>query len=130
MAHGFRYESIAWDSIGLDDARHAIVHLVEALATIDLAWLRMHPEAPQLYSSGVRYCADKGRPIELQWWDVPRILRAGCVDCKGAAGWRLAELRLHGFVARPVVQVTPLGFHVVIEHEDGTLENPSALLKG
>lgn len=107
----------------------------------DERWLRDHPRAPRLYSSGVRYVANGAR-TEL-WRTVPEVLvlsrSTGGTDCQDLAAWRAAELVVRGqdpaarAVSRLYVLDEPSGdstmlFHAVVRRGDGSVEDPSAAL--
>lgn len=108
-----------------------IYHLVEVLTVANLVYLAEHPATPELYDSGVRYEEDEGGAVEKKWWDIPRILQEGVVDCKGAAAWRKAELEHQGIPCEIIVHEEPsrdlLLFHVTIDCPYGP-EDPSRIL--
>lgn len=64
--------------------------LFEASTLVAVAWLKIHPKAPLLYASGVRYRRE-GSPE--RWKDIPTILESGFDDCEGLSVWLAAELR-------------------------------------
>jgi hypothetical protein len=73
--------------------------LLWALIRLNREYLRMHPETPPLYKSGVRYIREKeGEEI---WPTIGEILKEGGGDCEDLACWRVAELRNQGVAARP-----------------------------
>lgn len=84
-------------------------------------------EPPSLYDSGVLYRRENGRE---QWQSAAETLQLGRGDCEDLASWRAAELRsFEGNHARVRVIRTSRGsFHAIVEHEDGTREDPSAIL--
>ena len=71
------------------------------------AQLGLEPLIPPLYSSGIYYQEDK--PGREDWRDAPAILDrfhktgAGC-DCDQLICWRVAELRVAGMQADPVIK--------------------------
>lgn len=80
--------------------------LFEAWTRINAIYLKIHPEAPNLYQSGVKYRRDPERrrivdsligasenEAEL-WLDIPSILDRGYDDCEGLACYLAAELRV------------------------------------
>jgi hypothetical protein len=93
--------------------------------------LRLHPEAPWLYASGVSYAEDdEGHEA---WRDIPETLARGVGDCKDLVAWRLAELRERAREpAEPRVRVARVGarvkYHVVVRRADGAREDPSRAL--
>jgi hypothetical protein len=107
------------------DARgRAIAQLCEALAEVDLEYLRARPETVGLYASGVRY-----REMPSLLADVATVLRLGEADCKSLVAWRLAELRREGLTCAVRVAMYPNGdMHVELTREDGRLEDPSSLI--
>jgi hypothetical protein len=88
--------------------------------------LRRHPRLPEMYKSGARY--RRADPDER--WQLPSETHAlGGGDCEDLASWRCAELRLRGARCRVVTKRTgPTVLHAVVEHEDGTIEDPSRKL--
>lgn len=71
--------------------------LLDALGAVDDAYLSTHPDAPPLYSSGVRYQEEDGTE---DWLDYGSLLKAGWGDCEDLASARAAELRRGGIRAR------------------------------
>lgn len=121
-------------------ANKALSALLSTLIYVNQNFLRAHPETPLLYQSGVRYIREQmgrtGCPgiTPEQWADVPVILRDGGADCEDLACWRVAELRERfGIEARAFFyyrRVAPNKtlYHIQVQHPDGTIEDPSALL--
>lgn len=71
----------------------------EAMTRCNVAWLRLHPNAPLLYRSGVRYKNDPYKPKYCRiatedWADIPSILRKGYDDCESLSSWLAAEMRV------------------------------------
>ena len=64
--------------------------LFEASTLVGVAFLKLHPDVPLLYASGVRYRRE-GSPE--RWKDIPTVLETGCDDCEGLSIWLAAELR-------------------------------------
>lgn len=93
-------------------------------------------EVPALYDSGVRYLRDAERgtqqsPDSELWLTIPDALSLGGADCKVLAAWRVAELQEDGEDAVPLLKPPRAGgrvWHVVVQREDGTIEDPSKLL--
>lgn len=105
--------------------------LCAALVEADVAWLTEHPEAPNLYESGVRYVAE---PRDEEWFaDIPTVLGRGFGDCDDLAAWRAAELIVrHGvearvFTQRQVKRDGSTLYHVMVQSPLGT-EDPSSAL--
>ena len=103
--------------------------LIEALVAANVGHLRLHPEAPWLYASGVRYAED-AEDAEC-WTDIPETIARGVGACKDLVAWRLAELRVRAReeAAIPLVRFARVGhrvkFHVVVRRADGRVEDPS-----
>lgn len=57
---------------------------------------------PPLYLSGVRYQEDP--PGREDWRDCYTVLKRGKGDCDNLVAWRVAELRVAGIDAEPVVK--------------------------
>lgn len=113
-----------------------IERMLELLVALDCDYLREHPRTPLLYRSGVRYV--KEPPGEEKWLTVPWCLQqlakpSQPVDCEDLACWRAAELRVRfGEQATPfwTARVLPRGrmYHIQVRREDGSIEDPSAVL--
>ena len=111
--------------------------LAESLVQINEQWLRMHPETPDLYDSGVYY--DLREDVQRPWQSIPRLYRMGRGDCEDIAAARTAELRVrHGVNARMCNQHWDRswdasveggwGTHWLVCLPDGTVEDPSSKL--
>lgn len=106
--------------------------LLGALVILDLEWLRLHPQTPELYRAGVVYKREPA-PREV-WQDIPTILGRRQGDCEDLACWRVAEIRTkRGLKARPIPQGRKgpdgtLHYHIVVRWPDGTIEDPSKRL--
>jgi hypothetical protein len=96
-----------------DESRHfaPIIPLLEGLIKVNEWHLRrslrraqkgLGPPLPPLYASGVRYKEDK--PGEENWKDIPAVLADGHGDCDRLVAWRVAELRVAGYPADPVIK--------------------------
>ena len=119
---------------GVADAEESIAQLgalLDCLVQIDTIYLLHHSHAPLLYASGVRY---EEEPIGADFWrDIPTVLKYGTGDCEDLACWRVAELRVRGISARPIIipQLRPNGkflYHIVVAMPDGSTEDPSRRL--
>lgn len=102
----------------------------------DMVWLKLYPETPTLYGSGVKYVPehpayDKWTKGE-DWKTIPYVLVHGYGDCEDLAAWRAAELRMKGIPARPRVRIRRLPSGVFRAHAlvgiGGRIEDPSAKL--
>lgn len=107
----------------------ALQTLLTALMTIDVDWLRAHPETPGIYDSHVRY---EEEPVgQEDWQDIPTSLRLGVSDCEDLSCWRAAELRVRfGLAAWPTFtyKLRSNGsylYHITVRHPSGETEDPS-----
>jgi len=88
-------------------------------------------ESPSLYESGIVY---RREPKGREWWegaaDAVGVASGRSGDCEDVAAFRAAECRVfEGDHARVIVVPTRRGsFHAIVEHEDGTREDPSRIL--
>lgn len=107
-----------------------IEYLLEALAQINLEWLREHPETAPLFQSA-RYRDDSHKRYD-EWCDIPTTGTRQHGDCDDLVPWRIAELRLRGINARPMARYQGHGphatYHVLVRLPDGTTEDPSHIL--
>lgn len=111
----------------------AIKPLLEALVTVNQLYLLTH-HVPDIYESGVVY---REEPKGLGYEDfapIPTILSRGWGDCDDLAPWLCAQCRMKGEKAKIRIQwktLRPKGsklFHIVVRHEDRSIEDPSAKL--
>jgi hypothetical protein len=74
------------------------------------------PPIPPLLASGVYYKEDP--PGEENWKDCYAVLRDGHGDCDRLIAWRVAELRVAGIAAEPVIkwQRIPREMMIAIGH--------------
>lgn len=108
-------------------------NLLESLIGANRETLKSRSDIPQLYASGVRY---RNEPLGCEWFDDILIcLHRGWGDCDDLAAWRIAELRETGELAEVYMRWEPgiknprtRLFHVMVKRENGTLEDPSAIL--
>lgn len=113
--------------------RRILTHLLEALTAIDVDILKVSPDLPNLYESGVRY---RREPVgQEDWDDTVELYRIGYGDCEDLSATRAAELRVrHGIAARPIVKGPkrlPNGlmlYHIQVQLPDGSIEDPSVKL--
>lgn len=99
-----------------------------ALCTLNVLYLRSHPNAPGLYQSGVRYRRERqGRE---KWQTIPILYHVGFGDCEDLTAARVAELIVrHGERAQPEVRrIGPRLWHVLVLRASGLTEDPSARL--
>lgn len=97
---------------------------LEGLVRLDQAELS-GASYPPLYDAGVKY---KREPKEV-WRPASIVLKDGWGDCEDLVAWRVAECRLQGDAATArVYQAGPKTWHTVVEHADGTIEDPSRIL--
>jgi len=114
---------------------------VVGLMLENIAWLKVYPQTPLLYQSGVIYKPEKrrvnrdGTVIEYgeDWQTIPYVLYNGFGDCEDLGAWRAAELRVRGIKALPDIKVRHLPdgawrAHVRVRLPNGRIEDPSAKL--
>lgn len=88
-------------------------------------------ELPPLYESGIVY---RREPKGREWWesaaDALSVTSGRSGDCEDLAAFRAAELRVYedDFAHVKVIRTSRGTFHAIVEHEDGTLEDPSRIL--
>lgn len=110
-----------------------VASLVELLADLDADYLARVGGLPRLYDLDLRPSSDPGDPETFG--TVPWIAGGAAPrDCKGLAAWRLAELRLAGEDARPLVdgllEASGLfSYHVRVLRASGEVEDPLAVLR-
>jgi hypothetical protein len=135
----------------LNAALEGLVRINEAMM---LAAIKSGRPVPPLYTSGIRYGEE---PHGREWWqtvadnlaELERVQRSkakkSTTDCEDLAGHRAAELRVWGpawpssvvaghmagvpYPARAIcVRTGPNMYHAIVEHPDGTREDPSRAL--
>ncbi len=109
----------------------------------NIAWLRLHPDTPDLYDAGVSYKPERHRENPLthvsteygeEWQTIPWVIYRGYGDCEDLGAWRAAELRAkYQIKATPYIKMRrmPNGYwraHVVVRWPNGQIEDPSAKL--
>lgn len=119
------------DELGAEALNAALEGLVE-LGVADLRRGMVGGHVPTLYTSGVRYERERGTE---RWLTPSQVLaahrRGRGSDCEDLAAWRAAECRVSGEDpgARAIVRRSgPRTWHAIVEHSDGTLEDPSRIL--
>ena len=114
---------------------------VYGLMLMNIAWLKAHPDTPDLYEAGVAYKPERrreyaGRATEYgeEWQTIPWVIYRGYGDCEDLGAWRSAELRVkYRIQASPYIKIRrmPDGYwraHVVVRWPNGQIEDPSAKL--
>jgi hypothetical protein len=104
---------------------HVLNALLEARIALDIFYLRMFPNSPALYQSGIRYGRTK------KWLSYDHMLALGYADCKSLVPQRIAELRLQGVCALPMTSYDPRQpekYHVRVMLPNGQFEDPSRRL--
>lgn len=106
--------------------------LAEGLVQLDVVQLehaRVSGVAvPSIYACGARYRRERGGE---RWQSVAELMqsRPPSGDCEDLAAWRVAELRCAGEDASVRIVRTSRGtFHAIVQHADGTIEDPSRIL--
>lgn len=108
-----------------------LVHLLAALCETVTRANCATGQVPDLYRSGVRYAPERPGVETLALWDA--VLAKGSGDCGHLACWRAAWLRQHGEPkarVRIIGKVFPQGrvYHAIVQRQNGSLEDPSAIL--
>lgn len=119
-----------WAIVGAAHSVEELQSAIDGLTHANLAQIRAG-DIPPLYESGVVYEREtrSAAPVGVERFQTARdALYLGHSDCDGLAPWRAAELIHHGSPARARVVETNRGYHVVVDREDGTREDPSAIL--
>jgi hypothetical protein len=88
---------------------------------------------PPVYAAGV---SGRRRPVgnSEDWIDVPAALQQGTAGPEDLVAWRVAELRVSGCRAEPVVWRAPSsktsgwGMRCAVRMPDGKIEDPSSIL--
>lgn len=116
--------------------------MLELFVQLNLEFLSEYPDTPDPYSSGVVYepeiNAFMGLPEEFG--TIPWCIKRGRADCDRLVAWRVAKLRQAG-ETRAACNVTVRRFpvrtrpgetidvyHVTARRDDGSIEDPSAIL--
>lgn len=110
---------------------------IEASVLVNRAHLRVFPNTPKMYESGVRYRLEP--PGVEDFNDIETIIDRGWGDCAQLSAWRIAELREAGEGGEFRIAWKepedwdetfegPRMFHVLIRRRDGRLEDPSVRL--
>ena len=103
----------SFDEDEKDEARHfaPIIPLLEGLIKVNEWHIRralrraqkgLSTPIPPLFASGVRYKEDP--PGEENWKDCLAVLKDGHGDCDRLVAWRVAELRVAGVNADPIIK--------------------------
>lgn len=111
--------------------------LLEGLTMANVAYLLQQPHTPNLYDAGIRYLEED--PGVDEWQDIPDTIARRFGDCEDLACWRVAELRVRGGEPRATREITVSDipdksgrvvttYHILVRHQDGTIEDPSRLL--
>jgi hypothetical protein len=104
-------ENFDEDDYGEDRHFAPILPLLEGLIKVNEWHLRrslrraqkgLDYPLPPLYASGVRYKEDP--PGQENWKDIPAVLSDGHGDCDRLVAWRVAELRVRGIKADPIIK--------------------------
>lgn len=111
----------------------AIEGLADGLVQLNVVLLEISEangiDWPGMYEMGITY---RREPKGNEWWesatDILGVLAGRSGDCEDLAALRAAELRVYDDDnARVKVIRTSRAFHAIVEHEDGTLEDPSRI---
>ncbi len=132
----------SFDRLNQDLKSCLIERLTDALAMVDLAYLRENPKTPKLYDlyqrGRVYYKEMPGQGQDKlstdPWFDIPRLLEVGYGDCKQLVAWRMAELLFDKSVPKISAYVTwkahgrMIIYHVRMKYPNGLIECPSTIL--
>lgn len=107
-----------------------LLWMLECLVNCNRTYLRLFPETPDLYKSGVVYAREAGTE---DWAGIKMIRRIGRGDCEDLGSWRVAELReRRKEAAKPRVKFRNIeGFwhyHIQVTRANGKVEDPSRIL--
>ena len=114
----------------------AIEAVVEGLVRLNCWYMITADDSgvatPSLYRSGIVY---RREPAGREWWetaaDALGVVSQRAGDCQDLAAYRAAELRIFHDDPEARVKIirTRRGtFHAIVEHGDGSLEDPSRIL--
>lgn len=107
----------------------ALRALLDCLVELNLIFLDAYPNTPGLYEARVFY---HFMPTRAPWDTIPTLFSRGYGDCKSLVAARIAELRRHGQIARPVFRHIRNGwgtmFHILLQYDNGNWECPSRIL--
>lgn len=105
--------------------------MLRALTAVNVDNLSHDPSLPRLYSSGTRYERERrirGKRLEV-WKNNRRTYRDKKGDCEELAAARAAELQYYDHIdAEAIAYPTRTGYHCVVLHPDGSIEDPSKKL--
>lgn len=114
-------------STPVENAR-ALRILLDALIALNSAYLKDHAALP-LYKAGVVY----GRTTV--WDSIPALYARGYGDCKSLTAALVAQYRKQGILCKPVFRWQKrkdnsgaTDFHILVQHANGTFEDPSKRL--
>jgi hypothetical protein len=108
-----------------------LVPALAALVGLNVYFIQAH-RLPKLYTSGVRYQRE-GRKSDgtfhERWLTAPEVIRIGVADCEDLAAYLAAQRRLEGdATAMAIPRRSSIGWHIVVQRGDGTIEDPSKVL--
>lgn len=121
-------------SIVLPYRGKAEIDLALAVTTAIDVWQLRRRRFPRLYESGVLYRPERCEAAHVpgaceRFLSAEQALAEGWADCDDLAPWRTAELILAGDLrARAFCRPSEAGWHCLVEHGDGRIEDPSAIL--
>lgn len=107
-----------------------IAPALAALTGLNMEIMRRSP-LPALYAAGVRYQREPRLPdgtTREEWLTAPIVVMRKVADCEDLGCYRAAELRLQGIEAHARVKRSSVGYHIIVEYPDGTIEDPSRKL--
>jgi hypothetical protein len=86
-------------------------------------------DLPPLYRSGIVYRPEKNSE---KWLTAKQVYATGMGDCEDLTAIRVSELRTSGFdpgATAHIYQTGPKRWHAVVKRSDGTIEDPTKILK-
>jgi hypothetical protein len=112
-------------------SQKVLLILMDALANVNMTWLKTYPDTPALYNAPVKYHFDPDEPDP--WQDISSTLKKGWGDCEDLACWRIAELRAKGIEAHPYIRWRrnaegKYTYHALVLWPDGRVEDPSVAM--
>lgn len=116
-----------------DEIAHVGRALIAFAVRRNMTYLRSVKRAPSLYSSGVRFRREPWAGTgKEEIAGIPAVLRRKWGDCDDLVAWRVAELRIQGIDARPMIRWPKRNpnnkYHAMVRLPSGATDDPSARL--
>jgi len=105
---------------------------LDVLVTIDLMEIPFY-RLPPLYETGVRYRRELYRSaavpgVSERFLSARQVFAERLGDCEDLAAYLCAQRQLEGVKARAMPIRSSVGWHIIVRHADGTIEDPSKVL--